>query len=92
MPAFGRLALSISLRCARGGQEVRQTAERLQWAWERMLEPLLDAEDKGFLGWRLDELSEPERREFVTASLKREKTVFRWLPDRQWAQHATRQS
>jgi hypothetical protein len=62
-----------------------QSQRRLQWAWERMLEPLLDAEDTAFLERSWDELSEPEKRRFVEASVTRERILLRRDPDLQRA-------
>jgi len=54
-------------------------------AWERMLEPLLDAEETAFLERPWDELSEREKRSFVEASVVRERVLLRRDPDLQRA-------
>lgn len=62
-----------------------QSESRLLWAWERMLEPLVDAEDTAFLERAWDELSARERRGFVEASVARERVLLRRDPDLQRA-------
>lgn len=66
-----------------------QSELRLQWAWERMLEPLLDAEDTAFLERTWDELSAREKRSFVEASVARERVLLRREPDLQRAKRVT---
>jgi hypothetical protein len=63
--------------------------ERLRWAWERVLEPLLDAEDTGYLERAWEELSQDEQRKFAEASVTRECILLRRLPDPQRAQEVS---
>jgi hypothetical protein len=80
---------AASNRLAAVAKEWGHDQERLRWAWERMLEPLLDAEDTGYLERAWEELSKDEQRKFAEASVTRECILLRRLPEPQRAQEVS---
>jgi hypothetical protein len=62
-----------------------QTTERLEWAWERMLEPLVDSADTAYIERCWEELPERDRQRFVEASISQELVLLRRVPDLQRA-------
>jgi hypothetical protein len=66
----------------------KHSDRRVQLAYYRIVAPLLDARESGFVERRIDDLSDKELRAFLKAGIQREKILLTRAPAIQSAKHA----
>jgi hypothetical protein len=69
----------------------KHSERRVQIAYYRIVAPLLDGRESGFIERRIEDLSDKELRSFVKAGILREKILLNRSPDIQSAKHAAEQ-